>query len=185
MCSSFGSSICRDSLSNTTASGYFCMQSICYKCSPGYYGTDGISCQKCEFGTWSVSGAATCGFSSIYSTPGFFEAYIPYGVTKINVRLWGGGGAGDACNGAPDYLPSAGGGGGFSSCNITVQMDTNVYVIVAGGAIANPDNYISNTGGQSPTEAASCQKPCQSVVSKTIAHVLVFGQMLLHEVILA
>ena len=159
VCSSFGDSICRGSISNTIATGYFCMSSVCRKCPPGYYGNDGISCHKCRFGTWSVGGASTCDSSFAYSKPGFFNVYIPYGVTKINVRLWGGGGAGDACNGAPNYLPSAGGGGGFSSCNVTVPMNASVYVIVAGGAIPNPDNFIPNNGGKLRTEALYCPKP--------------------------
>ena len=160
VCSSLGDSICRYSVSNTIATGYSCMSSVCHECPPGYYGTDGISCHKCRFGTWSVGRATACDSKFTYTKPGLVKVFIPFGVTKINVRLWGGGGAGDACSGAPYYLPSAGGGGGFSTCNVTIPMNTSVYVIVAGGAISNPNNFIPNNGGKLPMEATSYQKPC-------------------------
>lgn len=57
------------------------------------------------------------------------------GVAKINVKLWGGGGAGDV-SGSKTWLAQSGGSGGFASCNITVVMPTDIYVLVAGGGSA-------------------------------------------------
>ena len=60
------------------------------------------------------------------------EAYIPYGVTKINVKLWGGGGGSDHSLDL-EYPSQAGGGGGYSSCTLDVPMNQEIYVIIAGG----------------------------------------------------
>lgn len=83
-----------------------------------------------------------------HTEPGLLKTYIPWGIKKIHVRLWGGGGAGDSSLGTnTGYPPASGGGGGFSSCNITVKENTTIYIIVAGGGINNHLNRFANSGG--------------------------------------
>jgi hypothetical protein len=73
---------------------------------------------------------------------------MPYGVTAINVKLWGGGGQGSDGGDASTVFSiegeggrrvggecggGRGRGGSFTSCNVSVTMDQNVYVIVGRG----------------------------------------------------
>lgn len=106
---------------------------------------DGITCRQCPFATSSPPGAKKCSAVVRLAKPGLFLTYIPHGISKINVRLWGGGGGGDAnyqlanisfANMKSPIDPAAGGGGGFSSCNISVQQNSYIYVLVGGGGKA-------------------------------------------------
>jgi hypothetical protein len=82
--------------------------------------------------------------------PGLHRFFIPLGIKKIAVRLWGGGGAGDQCGGSPDnFNPAGGGGGGFSSCNISVTPNSSIYVLVAGGAFGTTNIDYVDLGGES------------------------------------
>ena len=94
-----------------------------------------------------MAGSSTCGSAFNFTAVGLQTLYIPIGVTKINVRLWGGGGVGGR-SGLDKSPGSSGGGGGFSSCNISVQMDSIIYVIVAGGGLSKADNQIDFSGGK-------------------------------------
>ena len=121
-------------------SGHFLIGSTSYPCPVGTYGVDGKTCHPCPFATWSPStGQTHCGRSFTYSYSASSASqllYIPYGVTAINVKLWGGGGQGSG-GGDISKTSSIRGGGGrggsYSSCNVSVTMDQNVYVIVGRG----------------------------------------------------
>lgn len=146
-CESAGASTCFFASTQTIAYGFQCIQDTCSQCPPAYYSNDGKTCQKCDFGFSSVLGSKRCGHSFHFVSAGLQTLYIPVGVTKINVRLWGGGGVGGR-SGLDESPGSSGGGGGFSSCNVTVQMDSSIYVLVAGGGKAKADNEIAFSGGK-------------------------------------
>ena len=102
----------------------------------GSYGSDGSKCIDCPLATWSAAEASTyCNTTFTNSVPGWYELYIPLGVTKIHVSLWGGGGGGDSAgmNIGTNFYPAPGGGGGFASCNISVVEKTKMYYLVGGG----------------------------------------------------
>lgn len=144
-CSSVGTSTCLNALRNV-APGYYCQRSVCYECPIGKYGTDGKKCRSCPATTWTSStGQSKCSDTLKFSAPGLITSYIPTGVAKINVKLWGGGGGGDI-SGSDKWFAQSGGSGGFASCNITVTAAKNIYVIVAGGGGSGV--YLStNLGG--------------------------------------
>ena len=78
--------------------------------------------------------------------------FIPYGVSKINVKLWGGGGSGSgsdkvAISSKNIHFSELGGGGGFSSCNISVTPNEYVYIIVASGGSPSSEKYRENLEG--------------------------------------
>ena len=135
----------------TAAAGYFCEQSICHKCPLGTYGTDGKGCNPCPYATWTdVTGAKSCKTSFLFSKPGKQKMFIPYGVSKINVKLWGGGGSGSDKAAISDkniHFSVSGGGGGFSSCNISVTPNEYVYIIVASGGSPSSEKYRENLEG--------------------------------------
>lgn len=143
--------ICRYGSPAIVAVGYECVTrgTSCSKCLSGTFGDNGVSCTKCPEGTWSqFNGSASCTGSFTYSTPGSEKFYIPPEVKKINVKLWGGGGGGFVA-GTADWKQGFGGGGGYSSCNVTVNGDSLVYLIVAGGGrtFSGGDRSNSNYGG--------------------------------------
>ena len=147
ICESSGASTCFFSSSQTIAYGYQCIDSTCSQCPPGYYSDDAITCQQCDLGFSSIAGSRGCGSSFNFLSAGLQPLYIPVGVTKINVRLWGGGGVGGR-SGLDKSPGSSGGGGGFSSCNISVPMDSSIYVLVAGGGQSKANNEIAFSGGK-------------------------------------
>ena len=75
--------------------GYHCVNSRCVRCPVGSYGPDGKNCYPCPFATWAKAGQATCSSTFIYSVAKLHTAYIPFGVDKVKIQLWGGGGGGD------------------------------------------------------------------------------------------
>lgn len=139
--------VCQYVLTSTAVPGQYCEQTLCRPCPSGSFGTDGKTCNKCAYGESSLSGSNSCSSSFNMTTPGLHQLYIPLGVYKMNVRMWAGGGAGSK-SGAVAYRPNAGGGGGFSTCNITLSMDSSVTVVVAGGAQDKSNNYINHSGGR-------------------------------------
>ena len=151
-CSSAGAATCQNNFQ--IAAGYYCEQSVCTQCAIGTYGTDGKTCSACPYGTWAPNlGQQNCSSIFSFSTPGLHATYIPFGVTKINIKLWGGGGGSDLSDGSDpsspfSYISRAGGGGGFTSCNVTVPANSSIYVIVAGGGLANT-GLATNVGGSS------------------------------------
>ena len=153
ICSSSGAAICLWNHLQTAAIGYFCQQSICHKCPAGTYGADGKSCNPCPYATWAdLSGTKSCQTSFLFSKPGKQKLFIPYGVSEINVKLWGGGGGGGISNkiavsSQNIHSSESGGGGGFSSCNISVTPYEYVYIIVAGGGSPSSSKYIDKLGG--------------------------------------
>ena len=114
---------------NVTARGHYCQDAICFQCPSGYYGFDGKTCIQCPTGTSSVEGSISCGTSLTFDHPGLQKAYIPSDVAKINVRLWGGGGADSTTDGTTVF----GGSGSFTSCNISIPTTTTLYVLVGDG----------------------------------------------------
>lgn len=72
-------------------------RTIGYPCPIGTYGTGGVSCHPCPLTTWTTTLAQTAcdmKFSFSYATESTIQhLYIPYGVSMINVKLWGAGGA--------------------------------------------------------------------------------------------
>ena len=146
ICFTSGANTCLDSNSLSVTPGYYCKSDVCYQCPIGTYGTNGKTCNPCPFGTWQPNvGSTSCSSSFTYSSAGLVKSYIPYGVTKIIVKVWGGGGGSDNTL-SPSFVSHAGGGGGYSTCNITVPMSNPVYVIVAGGGGANA--LTTNVGGE-------------------------------------
>lgn len=144
-CSSADTSTCLYA-SRVVAPGFYCERSVCYKCPMGMYGIDGKKCSNCPDTTWTSStGQTRCTDTLIFSTSGLIKSYIPMGVAKINVKLWGGGGAGDV-SGSETWLAQSGGSGGFASCNITVAVQTNMYIVVAGGGSSGAFDR-ANPGG--------------------------------------
>jgi hypothetical protein len=131
----------------TPVPGYYCQQSQCYRCPSGYYSTNGVSCSECPYKTTSSAGSGSCVANFNFTNPGIQRLHIPFGVNKISVRMWGGGGGGDKSANANNYPPSSGGGAGFVSCNISVNMNSIIYIVVAGGAQDKSNNYIPNSGG--------------------------------------
>lgn len=127
--------------------GYYCQAGKCYQCPTGHFGTNGLSCTRCPHGTASLIGSTSCGTVFNFSSPGFQELYIPFGVNKINVRMWGGGGGGSHSGNTILFPASSGGGAGFVSCNISVTMDSNIFILTAGGAKDKSNNYIPDSGG--------------------------------------
>ena len=128
--------------------GYYCKQKTCFRCPSGYFGTDGKVCSECPFATSSVKGSNKCSATLHHTNPGMYRTHMPFGITKINVRLWGGGGAGDASF-AASYFANSGGGGGYSTCNITVRANSSIQVLVGGGAIGSVNAEIQvHTGGK-------------------------------------
>ena len=143
---------------NVTARGHYCQDAICFQCPSGYYGPDAQVCLQCPFAQSTVTGSAQCSTVLKHANSGLLKTYIPWGITKINVQLWGGGGGGDSGLGRnTGYPPSSGGGGGFSSCNITVRSNSYMNVIVGGGAVQNHENRTRRTGGASVTLLAIFQ----------------------------
>lgn len=129
------------------AAGYHCINSICYKCPIGTYGTDGLVCLQCPFATWSpTTGRTNCSSSFTYSTIGRQNVHIPFGVNQISVSLWGGGGGGDKNFDNSKVVAYAGGGGGFLSCNVSVLSSSSIYVVVGGGGGASDESL--NQGGE-------------------------------------
>lgn len=129
----------------TVNTGYHCVNNLCVECPVGSYGPDGINCYRCPFATWSAAGQTTCRSRFIYSAAGLHSAYIPFGVGKINIKLWGAGGGGDESMDHRTFVAHAGGGGGYTSCNVSVPMSQKVYVMVGGGGGGNSTK--NNLGG--------------------------------------
>lgn len=79
------------------AHGHFNLASFGYPCPIGTYGTGGVSCHPCPLTTWTTTLAQTAcvtKFSFSYATESTIQhLYIPDGVSMINVKLWGAGGA--------------------------------------------------------------------------------------------
>lgn len=144
-----GSGICHyfGQTQTTPVPGYYCEQSQCLRCPTGSFSTNGISCSQCPFKTTSSAGSGSCVTNFNYTIPGIQRLHIPFGINKINVRMWGGGGGGDKSAGFAIFPPSSGGGAGFVSCNISVNMNSIVYIVVAGGAEDKSNNYIPSSGG--------------------------------------
>jgi hypothetical protein len=127
--------------------GYYCRQSQCYRCPTGSFSTNGMSCSECPYKTTSSAGSGSCMTNFNYTNPGIQRLRIPFGINKINIRMWGGGGGGDKSANASTFPPSSGGGAGFVSCNISVNMNSTVYIVVAGGAQGKSNIYIPISGG--------------------------------------
>ena len=82
--------------------GYFCEQNTCLK---GTYSSNGRKCIHCPYATWiDLVGSTSCQKSIIFSKPGAQKIFMPYGVNKINVKLWEGrgGDCGDESGGEGD-----------------------------------------------------------------------------------
>lgn len=168
-CSSSGAAICVWNSLQIVAPGYFCEHSTCLKCPIGTYGSNGRKCIQCPYATWTdLIGSTSCQKSFAFSKPGVQKIFIPYGVNKINVKLWGGGG-GSGGEGEGDQavvfnentaVSKLGSGGGFSTCNVSVTANEYVYIIVASGGRASSDKYIENLGGRcvSYLQLYSCQQ---------------------------
>ena len=141
-----GSSACAFAASpGVVVPGYYCKQDTCIKCPVGTFGANGKTCSQCTFATWAPStGSSKCLSSFSYLVPGIQKSYVPFGVTKIVVKLWGAGGGSDSSLDS-NYVAYSGGGGGFSSCNITVPHSKNVYLIIGGGGGAK--SLTNNLGG--------------------------------------
>ena len=123
----------------------YCSYDVCFPCPAGTFGTDDKKCNPCSFATWQPElGQTKCGSSFTYETALTIKSYIPYGGTKIIVKVRDGGGSSDSTTDI-DYVGHSSGSGGFSSCNKTVPRSNPLYVIIAGGGGANFP--VDNSGG--------------------------------------
>ena len=71
-----------------------------------------------------------------YTAIGLSSIIIPDGVSSINVKLWGAGGAGTSAMNLGIYTVDsvyAGGSGAFMSCNMAVTGGTTIYLLVGQG----------------------------------------------------
>lgn len=145
-CLSNAAATCIDLINvSAVVKGYYCSNDLCIKCPIGTFGIDGKSCYPCPFATWQPEvGQSECASFFKYESAGTVKSYIPYGVTQIVVKLWGGGGGSDSSTDLT-FVSHSGGSGGFSSCNVAVPHSNPVYIIVAGGGDAN--SLVSNAGG--------------------------------------
>ena len=78
-----------------------------------------------------LSFATSVSFTAIGSS----SLTIPNGVSSINVKLWGAGGAGTSAKNLLLTVQSvyAGGSGAFVSCDIAVTGGTTIYLLVGQG----------------------------------------------------
>ena len=133
-CSSSGAVRCYDNSLQTTAFGYYCKDSTCYQCPPGTFGRDGKICDPCPFGSWApLFGQLSCQLSFAYSIPSMQKIYIPYGVTQLYVKHWETGVAEGELNLNTAYLSRQDNIPEFSSCNLSVPMTQEIYVIISDG----------------------------------------------------
>ena len=158
--------VCQYVLTSAPVLGHYCEQTACRPCPSGSFGTNGKTCSKCAYGRSSLSGSYSCGTSFNMTVPGLHQLYIPEGVYKMNVRMWAGGGAGSR-SGDPYYRANSGGGGGFSTCNVTLSMDSKISIVVAGGAQDKSNNYINHSGGN--TSESRLQTKSNDQFSKTLS----------------
>ena len=72
-----------------------------------------------------------------YTTPGNYAVMIPANVSRVNMSMWGAGGAGISTL-APDAILYPGGSGAFVSCSIKALPGSTIYLLVGGGgAVGN------------------------------------------------
>lgn len=83
---------------------------------------------------------------TIYDAPGYYIWTVPQGVNKINVYLWGGGGAGGRPGGWS--FGSPGGAGGSANATLDVVPGTSYYITVgSGGNFVGGDFRVLDIGG--------------------------------------
>ena len=95
-----------------------------------------------------LSFATSVSFTAIGSS----SLTIPNGVSSINVKLWGAGGAGTSAQNSGIYTVDsvyAGGSGAFVSCDMAVTGGTTIYLLVGqGGQVPSYwANSAAATGG--------------------------------------
>ena len=149
VCDSVSLPICRKFIKDKVVviPGYHCVDSLCAECPVGSYGVDGQFCLPCPFGSWTLgTGNEECKKIFSYATAGEYDLHIPFGVNKIAVQLWGAGGGGDYSVDTVNLIPHSGGSGGYSSCYFSVEMSSNIQVIVGGGGSAGAPKM--NPGGK-------------------------------------
>lgn len=133
-CSSSGAVGCYDNILQTAAFGYYCKDSACYQCPPGTFGTDGKICDPCPFGSWTpLFGQLSCQLSFAYSIPSVQKVYIPYGVTQLNVKHRQMGVVEGELNLNTANLLIQDNISEFSSCNLSVPMTQEIYIIISDG----------------------------------------------------
>ena len=87
-----------------------------------------------------------------FTAIGLSSLIIPNGVSSINVKLWGAGGAGTSAQNSGIYTVDsvyAGGSGAFVSCDMAVTGGITIYLLVGqGGQVSsNGTNSAAATGG--------------------------------------
>ena len=85
-----------------------------------------------------------------YTAIGSYSLTIPTGVSSINVKLWGAGGAGTSAKNLSSLsIVYAGGSGAFVSCDMVVTGGTTIYLLVGqGGQVSSYGaNSAAATGG--------------------------------------
>lgn len=81
----------------------------------------------------------------IYQIPGKYPLTIPVGVTALNVKLWGAGGAGGAVTKSYTGTGFSGGSGGYTTCFLPVTSGNTIQLIVGdGGQVAS--SFGTNSG---------------------------------------
>jgi hypothetical protein len=97
-----------------------------------------------------------------YTASGSSSLTIPNGVTSINVKLWGAGGAGTSAKnnnqGNVDSVYS-GGSGAFVSCDMAVTAGTTIFLIVGqGGQVSSygKNSAIAIGGGGNSIYIGEC-----------------------------
>ena len=83
-----------------------------------------------------------------YTSTGANQTWtVPAGVTSINVKMWGAGGAGSYYN--PPYI-SSGGSGGYVSGTLAVTPGQVLNLVVGSGGKVYSNNTVSQYGGGGP-----------------------------------
>lgn len=95
----------------------------------------------------SYKGLSTTAYArTIYDAPGYYVWTVPQGINKINVYLWGGGGAGGRPGGWS--FGSPGGAGGAANATLDVVPGTSYYITVgSGGNFVGGDLRAIDIGG--------------------------------------
>lgn len=131
---SAGASTCISRETNQIVPGYYCRKDICHRCSSGFYSVNGRECEECPTGTSSAHGSSSCSSLLKFTRPGVEKVYIPFGSNKIRVYLQEGGACTSRTSDGGEYDQFSSQCGVFSSCLVSVPMNSSLYVIVGGSS---------------------------------------------------
>lgn len=144
---SAGASTCISRETNQIIPGYYCRKGICQTCSSGFYSVDGRECENCPTGTSSIHGSSSCSSLLKFTRPGIEQINIPFPSTKIRAYLQEGGACGSETSDGGEYDQLSSNCGVFSSCIMSVPMNSSLYVIVGGSDQPDSSSWHDNYEG--------------------------------------